>query len=52
MVINPVLYVLPAWVGYPELLAIVSGLLVAVLWGAVEVHWSAWSVRSPFVAED
>jgi hypothetical protein len=52
MVVNPVLYVLPAWVGYPELLAIVSGLLVAVLWGAVEVHWSVWSVRSPFVAED
>ena len=46
---NAVRYVMPVWMGAPELVGLVLASLAAVLWAAVEWHWSTLTVglRSP-----
>ena len=44
MVLNPVLYVLPAWIGFVELCAILLLLATAVAWSLAEFWWSPWHV--------
>jgi hypothetical protein len=47
--VNAVRYVMPVWMGAPELVGLVLASLAAVLWAAVEWHWSTLTVglRSP-----
>jgi hypothetical protein len=47
--VNAVRYVMPVWMGVPELVGLVLASLAAVLWAALEWHWSTLSVglRSP-----
>jgi len=47
--VNAVRYVVPVWMGLPELLGLCLASLAALLWVAVEWHWSsvAITVRSP-----
>lgn len=45
LVLNALLFVLPAWIGFVELLALALVGIVAVVWLLAELQWSAWSIR-------
>ncbi|SFL45471.1 Arylsulfotransferase (ASST) [Halogranum rubrum] len=45
MLINPLLYVLPSWVGFVEFTALLLGGLTGISWATAELWWSPWSVR-------
>lgn len=45
MLINPVLYVLPSWIGFVEFTALLLGGVAGAGWAAVELWWSEWSIR-------
>lgn len=44
--LNGLMYVTPPWMGLPELVAILLGLVVAVAWGGVEARWALRRRRS------
>ena len=45
MMLNPLLYVLPAWIGFVELLAILLLAATAAVWSVAEFWWSPWELR-------
>jgi hypothetical protein len=46
-IVNPLLYVLPPWIGIVELGGGVLLLLTIVAWAAAEFHWSSYRLRLP-----
>ncbi len=45
IVVNPLLYVLPPWIGIVELGGLLSLPPVALAWGLAELYWSPYGVR-------
>lgn len=47
MLLNPLLYVLPPWIGVVEVGGILLFLTTTTVWGSVELYWSSYRLRRP-----
>jgi hypothetical protein len=47
LLVNGVVFVMPAWIGFRDVLTVVGMVGIAGLWVTVECYWSAWTLRWP-----
>lgn len=47
LVVNGVVFIMPAWVGFRDVLTVVGMGTIGVVWAAAEFRWSAWEIQSP-----
>ena len=47
LLVNGVVFIMPAWVGFRDVLTVVGMGAIAFVWAVAEFRWSAWELQSP-----